>query len=197
MTEEGRVLDTYNWEDFNLWKDDVFKHPNFQPGEIKELFDYAHEKIRDELGPPIMQGMEIILNHFETLRQSGKRDERTKDRMQLAKSALKGMHIYNTAIVENHPSEKVRERARELDQRFHREVGRGFPLSFIADRYMSAKLRRETEQERPPVVSDPPPRWTYYHTFDDGVWVRKGREAKVKPYRKRTPISRKGKSWLP
>ena len=47
-------------------------------------------------------------------------------------------------------------------------------------KYLSRKTSRNSRRLRPPVVSDPPPRWTYYHTSDDGVWVRKGPKA-VKP----------------
>jgi len=197
MTEEGRIKDTYNWEDFNLWSDDVFELNNFEPGEIKKHFDYAHEKIRDELGPPVVQGMEMAMSNYVMLRDSGRRDKSSKRRARMSKMAAKAMHIYNTAIMENHSSEKVRQRCRELDERFHKEIGRGFTLSIVADKYMSAKLARKMEQEKPPVGSDPPPRWTYYHTRDDRVWVKKGRDAKTVPYRNGISISRTGKTWLP
>lgn len=35
-------------------------------------------------------------------------------------------------------------------------------------------VRQSAKMHRFPVLSDPPPRWSYYHTFDDRVWVRKG-----------------------
>ena len=41
-----------------------------------------------------------------------------------------------------------------------------------------------------PVVSDPPPRWSYYNTFDEKVWVRKGRETKKPvPYKDESSFS--------
>ncbi len=197
MLEEERILDTYKWEDFNLWKDDVFKLKNFEPGEIKDHFDYAHEKIRDELGPPIVQGFELLIDNYVHLRDSGRDDDFTRQKARTSKLAAKAMHLYMSGLAKNHPSPKVRERARNLEDRYRREIGAS-PFAAVAEWYMDRKLKREVDQGRPPVtVSDPPPRWTWYRTMDDRVWVKKGRSGKPAPYRDRFVISRKGKTWAP
>ncbi|HDR14863.1 MAG TPA: radical SAM protein, partial [Desulfobacteraceae bacterium] len=70
MTEEGRILDTYKWTDFHLWKDDVFELKNFKPGDIRRFFDYAHERLRDVIGPPPVQMMESQLDAYQNLKNS-------------------------------------------------------------------------------------------------------------------------------
>jgi len=190
MLEEGRILDSYKWEDFHLWKDDVFKLKNLQPGEVKHFFDYAHDKIRDELGPPIVQGMELMLDSYQMLKKAPP-SKYNQFKTRQNKMAAKAMHTYLGSLIKLHPSETVRERAKMLNRRFHREVGWPIPFSGIVGRYITRNIQKTLHAPKPAVISDPPPRWSYYHTFDDRVWVRKGRNSsKPVPYRKGFPISR-------
>jgi hypothetical protein len=87
-------------------------------------------------------------------------------------------------------SEKVRARAQMLEKRFNEEIGDPPLLSRIASLYISTKIKKNRETPHPEMVSDPPPRWAYYHTFDDRVWVRKGRRAKDPvPYKDRRSMA--------
>ncbi len=188
MLEEGRILDTYKWEDFNLWKDDVFKHENFEPGEIKEFFDYAHEKIRDELGPQALQVMENALDAYQTLK--GMTDEFHVNQAERSRGMALGTSYYLRAVKEHHSSDKVRERARMLEKRLQDEIGATPFLNSVISRFLSGRIRKNIETAPGPMVSDPPPRWAYYHTFDDRVWVKKGRtQTRPVPYKDRTSIS--------
>jgi hypothetical protein len=66
-----------------------------------------------------------------------------------------------------------------LEKRFQDEIGETSLTSRVVSHYLSRRIKKNSKTPRPPVVSDPPPRWSYYHTFDDDrVWVRKGRKAK-------------------
>ena len=77
-----------------------------------------------------------------------------------------------------------------LEKRFREEIGDPPLLSRIASLYISRKIKGNAETPHGEAVSDPPPRWAYYHTFDDRVWVRKGREAKSPvPYKDRRSIA--------
>jgi len=106
--------------------------------------------------------------------------------------AARMLHTYLDALVKVHPSPAVRERAEKIDRRFHEEVGSPYLISRALDRYVSWKLKRADKKPPPATVSDPPPRWSYYNTFDERVWVRKGREAKKPvPYRSGWIIGRK------
>jgi len=184
LSEDERILDTYKWEDLHLWSDDVFKLNNFEKGEIKEFFDYAHEQIRDVNGPQALQAMENSLDSYRILKDAG--DEYHTYRAERSKGMASGVYSYLRAVKSHHSSEKVRERARMLEKRFREEIGSPSLLSQIISLYLSRKIKKNCETPRPPVVSDPPPRWSYYHTFDDKVWVRKGRKAKKPvPYKDR------------
>ena len=190
MIEEGRILDTFRWEDIILWKDDVFEIKNFRKGDIKKYFDYAHEKIRDEVGPQPLQVMEFALDSYQTYK------DRTDDfhayqADQLRYKAL-AAGTYVRAIIKHHQSAKVRERAAMLEKRAKTElktnplVAAGLSL---ASRLIENQIKKKVGEPPEPKVSDPPPRWTYYHTFDDRVWVRRGRTA-------RRPVPYKDKGIL-
>jgi haloalkane dehalogenase len=184
MTEEGRILDTYRWEDFHLWKDDVFKLKNFKSGEIKEYFDYAHEQLRDINGPQPLQVMENSLDSYQHLKDGT--DEFHVFQAGQARVRATGVSAYLRSVKKYHHSEKVRERAEMLERRFQEEIGTTPFLSKVISRYLSRRIKKNSKTARPTVVSDPQPRWSYYHTFDDRVWVRKGRKAKRPvPYKDR------------
>ncbi|MFO8058056.1 MAG: radical SAM protein [bacterium] len=182
MEEEGRIKDTYKWEDFTLWKDDVFELANFEPGEIKEHFDYAHRQIRDKLGPPPLQFAENMLDVAQNLK--GYDDDYHKYLCKRAQQLASASFSYLRGCELHHHSGEVRERAAELERRYRQEVGRPPVVSKALSYHISNNLRKATEAPPPEVVSDPPPRWTYYNTFDHRVWVRKGRKQKKPvPYR--------------
>ncbi len=189
MMEEDRILDTYKWEDFNLWKDDVFKLQNFKPGEIKEFFDYAHEKIRDDLGPPPLQMMENALDGYQTLKD--KTDEYHSDQAERSRGMASAAIAYLRAIQKHHQSEKVRQRAAMLEKRYREEIGRPPVLSQIISRWVSRKIEKKNQAPPQEIISDPPVRWSYYNTFDNKVWVRKGRDVKKPvPYKDKWFINR-------
>ncbi len=175
MLEEGRIVDSYEWGDFHLWKDDVFELKNFKPGEIKELYDYAHEQIRDKNGPQTLQLLENALNAYQSLK--GRPGEFHAFQAERAKERATGMSAMLRAVKQHHHSPTVRARAQMLERRFRDEIGSSPLLVKMASRYLSRRIGQNAKMPNPPVVSDPPPRWSYYRTFDDRVWVRKGRKA--------------------
>jgi haloalkane dehalogenase len=188
MLEEDRIFDNYEWKDFTLWKDDVFELANFAPGQIKEFFDYAHEQIRDKLGPPPLQALESMLDLYASLKDQP--DEYHQFLAERARTIASGTLCYVRPVVKHHASPEVRERAKMLERRYHEEIGRHPFLHNVVSRYLTRKIGRNIEAEPQPKVSDPPVRWSYYHTFDARVWVRKGRDAKKPtPYKDRRVIS--------
>jgi len=185
MIEEGRIFDTFRWEDINLWKDDVFELKNFKKGQIKEFFDYAHEKMRDDVGPQPLQVMEVALDSYREVKD--KTDELHTFQAERIRYMAMAAASYARAIKKHHQSAKVRERAAMLERRVKKEI-RPNPVFAagidVASRFIASKIKERVEQPPEPIVSDPPPRWTYYHTFDDRVWVKRGRKpGKPQPYK--------------
>jgi len=186
MLEENRILDTFSWEDGIICKDDLFKLKNFKLGEIKEYFDYAHDQIRDNLGPPTLQLLENMLNVYSSLKDSS--NEMHAYKANRTKFGASGLYAVLRSIKQHHHSPKVRERALTLERRYREEIGNPPLPASVASYYVSNKIRKKTRQAPEEVVSDPPPRWTYYNTNGPGdrVYVRKGRKAKkAKPYKNR------------
>ncbi len=191
MSEEGRILDTYKWEDFNLWKDDVFHLKNFKPGEIKEFYDYAHDQINEKLGPPIMQMMESMLDTHKNIKENGKDYVTKKNDLKNSGMMALGAYTYLGSIVDNHERQGVRDRAKMLRRRYEDEIGKPPLVAKGAAQAVSYLLKRSARNKQPTSISDPPPRWSYYNTFDDRVWVKKGRKAKQPvPYKDRRIVSR-------
>lgn len=176
LTREGRILHTYRWEDFHLWKDDVYQPKNLELGEIREFFDYAHQQLRDVNGPQTLEVLENALDCYQLLKD--RTDEYHQFQAEGAKQTATWTSAYLRAIRLHHQSEQVRQRAKMLEKRFNQEIGSAPQELELASLYLSDQMKSISQKPRPPVISDPPPRWTYYHTFDDRVWVRKGREAK-------------------
>jgi len=187
MLEEDRILDSYKWEDLHLWSGDVYKPKNFKKDEIKEYFDYAHDQIRDTLGPPPLQLMESAMNAHRVFKDAT--DEFHLNHAKRFRGMASGVYAYLRSVKKYHTSEKVRARARMLEKRYHDEIGDAPLLSRIASLYLSRAIRKNAEKPRGTAISDPPPRWSYYNTFDDKVWVRKGRKAKKPaPYKDRRSL---------
>jgi haloalkane dehalogenase len=188
MLEEDRIYDTYKWEDFHLWCGEQFELKNFEKGEMKNFHDYAIEQLSNINGPPVLQAMEIALDSRKLL--AGMADDYHSYGARRAMGLADAVYSYLRPVKTLHHSEKVRERARELEKRYHTEIGDPPLFSKAVSYYLANRIKKKSRTERPPVVSDPPVRWSYYHTFDDRVWVRKGREAKKPvPYKDPHPIA--------
>lgn len=67
MLKEGRIRDTYDWQDFHLWKEGSHDVPNFQDGELRRYYDLAHEKLARVNGNPVLQIFEANLLAYVNL----------------------------------------------------------------------------------------------------------------------------------
>jgi haloalkane dehalogenase len=173
MQEDERLYDTYKWEDVHLWSGEQFEMKNLERGQIKEYYDYAHERLRDENGPPMLQSLENAIDSHEMLSQSDQ--EFHAFRAGVARKMANGSYLYIRAIKKHHHSPKVRQRAEELENIYLSKFGKPKLKKQIISLFLSNRINKISKAERPPVVSDPPIRWSYYNTFDDRVWVKKGR----------------------
>jgi haloalkane dehalogenase len=176
LLEEGRIREGYRWEDLHFWSDHVLQYQNCTQADIQEAFQYAHDRLRDVNGPPTLQMLESVLDSYQLLK-----DDPDPFRQALAKRdrlIAAGFFSFLPSIQKHHPSAQVRERARTLEARLRREVGPPSMITRALARYISHNIKQKTQSPARPAVSDPPARWTYYHTYGEEVWVKKGREAK-------------------
>ncbi len=187
MVEEGRIYEDYGWKDMHIWKEDVFRIENFERGELRKYFDLTHKKLVEENGPPMLQVLEDNLKAYENMKDSP--NEFLQFQAELSKRVTHSLQMILKPLKAMAPSEKVKERAEELEKKYRELIG---TPPFIAKQISRVVKRRfeKTAQNPPPKlsVSDPPARWTYYNHGGGPVpLVRKGRKSnKVTPYKERS-----------
>jgi len=174
IKEEERLYYDYQWKDFHLWKNDVFKLHNFKPNEISKYFDLAHKKLVEENGPSVLSAMEVFLNGYQSL--EGESDEFHQEKRRNLGRMASLLHGTMEPLMRYGPSEAAKARADELDRRYHEIMGRGSLGSRMFGKVSSWRISQAARRPIEPVASDPPARWTYYHhePAREVIYVRKG-----------------------
>ncbi len=179
MIEEDSINDDYKWKDLHFWSSHLIKYKNLDKTEAEEMFEYAHNRLRDVNGPAILQMMESLMDSYQRLKDKTDKFHRSLARRD--QLIAFGFSAFLESIKQYHPSPLVRERARMLEERCEREIGEPKELKKdmieAASRYICRNLEQKTNSPKPTVTSDPPTRWTYYNTFGDEVLVKKGSQA--------------------
>jgi radical SAM superfamily enzyme YgiQ (UPF0313 family) len=182
LHEEDRILDEYKWEDVHFWSSHIFKYKNIDKKDVNELFEYAHAQLRDVNGPPTLQMMESELDSYQTLQGSADKFHRVQAKRN--KLFASGFFALIHSIKKHHPSQAVRDRAAMLEARYKNEMGNPSLVNKIISRYISRNIKKKTKEGRQSVMPETPPRWSYYNTYEDGVWVKKGHgQHKPEPYK--------------
>ena len=179
MIEEESINDDYRWKDLHFWSSHLIKYKNLDKTEAEEMFEYAHNRLRDVNGPATLQMMESLLDSYQRLKDKTDKFHRSLARRD--QLIAFGFSAFLESIKQYHPSPLVRERARMLEERCEREIGEPKELKKdmiqAASRYICKNLEQKTNSSKPTAASDPPTRWTYYNTFGDEVLVKKGSQA--------------------
>lgn len=175
FTSAGRLKPGYGYQHFHLWKDDGIDYEHFGEGGIKKWFDLAHEKLRTVLGPPTLQFAKLNLRAYETLcdHESEYLRHQAEQSRQLARGAMPLVR----AIGKHPPSPRVKRRVQEIEAQAERLLepaplvlrAIGKAVELVATR----SAEHDDRLERPPVVSDPGCRWSYYNQGSE-VPTRKG-----------------------
>ncbi|UCD85495.1 MAG: radical SAM protein, partial [Deltaproteobacteria bacterium] len=184
MVEEERIYEDYGWDDYHIWKDDVFKIKNFERGEIRKYYDLTHEKLAEENGPPILQMLEGSLEAYEIMKDSS--DEFLQFQAQESKRLAHGLQTVLKPIKTMAPSKRVRQRAEGLEKKYRELIGKPPFLVKQISRLVNRRFEKAAQNPPPkPLISDPLPRWTYYnHGGGPTPLVRKGRKSKkAVPYK--------------
>lgn len=163
VKEEGRLLPEYTWSDIQIWKDDVFRTKNFGLGELRKVFDNAHEKLMHHNGPTVLNMHDVALSGYERYRKDHrvhfqKRAEYLARKAQASYPALK-------TVKEFAATREVRDRVEELEKRYIRLLGQpSLGQKFVRELLLQAMRRRNrlAESGITEEASDPPVRWTYY-----------------------------------
>jgi hypothetical protein len=112
MKRQGRLTQDYNWEHFHLWEETSHKPVHFEQGGIRQYYDLAHEKLRSQLGSPVLQIFEANLLAHETLR--GADSEFLRYQAELSLETVRRLQPVIQALALNPASPKVLARTRSL-----------------------------------------------------------------------------------
>ncbi len=174
MLEEERILDSYRWEDAHFWGDQLFSYKNITREEVSEMFEYAHDRLRDVNGPPTMQMMESVMDAYAKYK-----NDQDPFRQALAKRdklIASGFYSFMHSIKTHHPSDEVRRKAAALEDRYKKEIGPPTLLTRGMARYITHGVKKKAKLNNGgPKSHETPVRWTYYNTYGDEVLVKKGR----------------------
>ncbi|MBI5846018.1 MAG: alpha/beta fold hydrolase [Deltaproteobacteria bacterium] len=147
LTEDGRIHENFGAEDTMLWSDNGLIHPTFKYGEIQKYFDLAHKKLMENNGPTVLSVMDVMLQGYETMRHS--KDpflQARAERCHYFCKKLVGGVVY--ASRELAPSAKVRERAIDVEERYHRLIG-GYTLPEKAIQRIVYQVLKPQENRQP------------------------------------------------
>jgi radical SAM superfamily enzyme YgiQ (UPF0313 family) len=122
LMAENRLRSEYSWGHGHLWHDDVVKRKHFKKGELIEWYDWAYEKLRTELGPPVVQLYETLCAGYETLR--GSTDGYSRYHAGRFRRGINRLHPVLEAIRRHPPSTMVRDRVEGLQKNAERLCGR-------------------------------------------------------------------------
>lgn len=187
MVQEGRLLDHYNYTDFHLWKDNVYQLAHFEAGEMKKYFDIAHEKLRTQNGPPVIQILESNIRAYNNLKNQP--SEFLRHQAEMSKERAQSLMPLINSIAHHAPSPEVHERIRQLkaeaESSFGAEsiVAKGFKK--VAETVIDWRIDQMVARGEDVKESDPPPRWTYYNEGPvKRPVVKRGRHSKPtsRPY---------------
>ncbi|MFP4476791.1 MAG: alpha/beta fold hydrolase [Desulfatibacillaceae bacterium] len=122
LMEDGRIEEDMTAGDTMLWSDVGLKHPNFERGEIQKYFHMAHKKLVETNGPTILSAMDVFMRGYLNMRHSPNPYLQARaDRCLFLVNKLGAGLLYT--LKESAPSEAVRQRAEEVEERFLRHIG--------------------------------------------------------------------------
>ncbi|MBI5116040.1 hypothetical protein HZA56_06165 [Candidatus Poribacteria bacterium] len=165
MKGTGRISPNYNYTDVQVWNDGTFKSKNFQPGELKPLYDLTHRKLFEQNGPSIMRNVDIHLNGYETCANSRRKLLR-EQKAPMFKDSCEKMFPVLEACKKHSPTEMVRAKAEMVIEKYRRLIGepteeqKMFSQVFCDVVGVEAERMKE-EAERQ--FTDPPLRTAYYN----------------------------------
>ncbi|MBU2488757.1 MAG: alpha/beta fold hydrolase [Proteobacteria bacterium] len=122
MMEDGRIEEEMRAADTMLWSDIGLKHPNFKRGEIQKYFQIAHKKLFETNGPTILNTLDVWTRGYLNMRHSPNPYLQVRAERCLFLATKLGAGLL-PAVRLHAPSEAVRERAREVEDRYRRHIG--------------------------------------------------------------------------
>ena len=166
MKKAGRINPKMKYHDVQQCNDGTFIPKNFKPGELREYFELAHEKLYNNNGPGLFRSFELNLNGYETCSQSHRPLLREDKAAYFREKCQRGINMVD-AVIRYGPTEKVREKARAAKEKYIRLLGEPTDdQKFFSEAFCGLIANRTEELERQQPSDepfDPGVRRTYYN----------------------------------
>lgn len=134
---------------------------HFEWPQLSKIIADANQRLYQETGPSALKQLNTSLRGH--LRLRAHTDPVLRARGQMLGEMARGMYPMLEAVRDNAPSERVRERTREIGERWREAFGEPDETLRTLGRALSERIRAFGEAPPSPVTSHTPPtRWTYY-----------------------------------
>ena len=160
LQESGRIQ-KFTYEDATLWSDNMIKYDNFERDEIRKFFDIAHEKLYKTNGPTILNVLDVMLQGYRTMHHATDPHLQARaEKCYFMAKKIGGTVLY--AIKKMAPSDAVRMRAEEVEERYLKYIGQYSMTQKVAQRVVYGFIKVRSRIKDKGDVSDPPYEISYY-----------------------------------
>ncbi|RJP73123.1 MAG: radical SAM protein [Candidatus Abyssobacteria bacterium SURF_17] len=178
MKEAGRINPKMTYHDVQQCNAGTFIPKNFGVGELKHYFDLAHKKLYESNGPGIFRTFQLCLNGYETCSKS-RRPLLKEQKAQFFAERCQRAYPLLEACAKFAPSETVRERVRQTDEKYRQLFGEPteeqklFSMGFCQLVEQRVEKMKESSTDSP---YDPPVCRMFYNPAKGPIpLVKKGR----------------------
>lgn len=162
MKKEERLSPDFGWTVPGGFRE----HPAVQPlhmssQELRSIIDDANRRLYLETGPSALKAIDISLRGYVRLR--GHADPALRARAEGQREAAMAQYPMLMAVVANAPTEVVREKAREVEERWREALGAPDETQVSLGNLLAERIRAFAENPTPVAsATEPPTRRTYY-----------------------------------
>ncbi len=162
MKSSGRLDAAFGWTTVGGFRTHAPSSPlHFEWSELAAVITESNQRLFSETGPSALKQLDTSLRGHLRLREHEDPALRARGRM-LGETAQTQYPILD-AVMDNAPSARVRDRARDVRERWIESFGRPDETQRALGRALSDRIRAFTsELQRPAAAHTPPTRWTHY-----------------------------------
>lgn len=162
MKQAGRLDPRFGWTVQGGFQRNPPVAPlHFDWPTLSKVIDDSNQRLYHENGPSALKHMDIALRGHARLRDHS--DPALHARGRMLGETVRAQYPMVEAILDNAPSERVRERARDVAERWREAFGEPDETQRTLGRALSERIRAFAESPPAPASTHAPSvRWTYY-----------------------------------
>jgi haloalkane dehalogenase len=154
MKEAGRINPALTFHDIQQCNDGTFIPKHFALGELRQYFELAHQKLYEKNGPGLFRSFQLNLNGYETCSRSGRPLLREQKALLFAERCQSSYPMLE-AVGRFAPSETVREKVMEAEEKYHRLFGPPTEQQKMQSKGFCELVARRVEELKDPPSDEP------------------------------------------